>query len=65
MSKKLPCWLSGKESNAEDESSIPGFERSHGEENGNLLWYSCLGNPMDRGNYWATVHGDAKELDTN
>ena len=27
--------------------------------------YSCLGNPMDRGAWWATVHGVAKELDTN
>ena len=28
--------------------------------NGNLLQYSCLGNLMDRGAWWATVHGDAK-----
>ena len=28
--------------------------RSNGEENGNLLQYSCLGNPMDRGAWWAT-----------
>ena len=26
-------------------------------------WYSCLRNPMDRGAWWATVHGVAKELD--
>ena len=32
------------------------------EENGNPLQYSCLGNPMDRGAWWATVHGLAKEL---
>ena len=31
--------------------------------NGNLLQYSCLGNPMDRGAWWATVHGVTKELD--
>jgi len=32
--------------------------------NCNLLQSSCLGNPMDRGGWWATVHGVAKELDT-
>ena len=31
-----------------------------GERNGNLLHYSCLGNPMDREVWWATVHGVAK-----
>ena len=30
---------------------------------GNPLQYSCLGNPMDKGTWWATVHGVAKELD--
>ena len=35
-------------------------ERSPGEENSNLLQYSCLGNPMDRGAWQATVHGVAK-----
>ena len=42
--------------------------RSPGEENGNLLQYSCLGNPMDRGAWQATVHGVAKsqtELSTH
>ena len=34
---------------AGDAGLIPGSERSPGEENGNLLQYSCLGNPMDRG----------------
>ena len=37
--------------------SIPGLGRSPREENGNPLQYSCLENPMDRGAYWATVHG--------
>ena len=37
---------------------------SPGEGNGNPLQYSCLGNPMDRGAWWALVHGVAKELDT-
>ena len=34
------------------------------EENGNPLQYSCLENPMDRGAWWATVHGGRKVLDT-
>ena len=29
------------------------------------LQHSCLGNAMDRGAWWATVHGAAKEVDTN
>jgi len=33
------------------------------EENGNLLQYSRLGNPMDRGTWWATIHWVAKESD--
>ena len=40
-----------------DMDSIPGPGRSPGEENGNPLQYSCLGNPMDRGVWQATVHG--------
>ena len=35
-----------------------------GEGNGNPLQYSCLGNPIDGGAWWATVHGVTKELDT-
>ena len=35
-----------------------------GEGNGDPLQYSCLGNPMDRGAWQATVHGVAKESDT-
>ena len=31
-----------------------------GEGNGTPLWYSCLGNPMDGGAWWAAVHGVAK-----
>ena len=46
--------------NAEDAGSIPGSGRSPGEENGNPLQYSYLGNPMDRGIWRATVHGVAK-----
>ena len=37
--------------------SIPGLGRSPGERNGNLLPYSCLGNPLDRKAWWAAVHG--------
>ena len=40
--------------------SIPGLGRSPGGGNGNALQYSCLENSMDRGAWWATVHGVAK-----
>ena len=40
--------------NAGDLGSIPGLGRSPGEGNGNLFWYSCLENFMDRGAWWAT-----------
>ena len=39
---------------------IPGLGRSPGEGNGNPLQYSCLDNPMDRGAWWAILHGVAK-----
>ena len=42
-----------------DMGSIPGLGRSPGEGNGTPLQYSCLENPMDRGAWWATVHGVA------
>ena len=45
---------------AGDEGLIPRLGRSPGEGNGNPLQYSCLGNLMDRGAWWATVHGVAK-----
>ena len=48
---------------ARDVDSIPGLGRSPGEGNGNPLQNSCLGNPMDKGAWWATVHGVTKELD--
>ena len=57
MVKNLPA-------NAGDVGSIPGSGRSPGEGNENPLRYSCLGNPMDRRAWWATVHGIAKGLDT-
>ena len=57
MVKNLPA-------NAGDMGSIPGLGKSSGEGNSRPLQYSCLRNPMDRGDWWATVHGVTKELDT-
>ena len=37
--------------------------RPHGEGNGSLLQCSCLENPMDRGDWWAAVHGVTQSLD--
>ena len=51
----LAWWLSGKVSICV--SLIPRLERSLGKGNDNLLQYFCLGNPMDRGSWWATVLG--------
>ena len=59
----LPWWLSGKEPscNAGDMGSIPKSGRSPGEGRGNPLQYYCLGSPMNRGAWRATVHGVSKE----
>ena len=43
-----------------DVGLIPGLGRSPGGGHGNPLQYSCLENPMDRGAWWAMVHGVAK-----
>ena len=43
-----------------DAGSIPGLGRVPGEENDNLLQYSCLENFTKRGVWWATVHGITK-----
>ena len=56
MVKNLPA-------NAGDVGLTPGLGKSAGEGNGNLLQYSCLGNPMDRGAWQATIHGVSKESD--
>ena len=48
---------------AGDGSSIPGSGRSPAEKNGNLCQYSCLGNPMDRRAWQATIHGVIRESD--
>jgi len=55
-------WLSGKESacSVGDLGLIPGSGTSPGGGNGNPLQYSCLGNPMDREAWQATVHGVTK-----
>ena len=45
---------------AGDLGSIPGLGRSPGEGNGNPLQYYCLENHLDRGVWWATVHGVTK-----
>ena len=47
-------------SNVGDPGLILGSGRSPGKGNGNPLQYPCLENPMDRGAWWATVHGVAK-----
>ena len=44
----------------ENPGSNPGSGRSPGEGNGYPLQYSCLENPMDRGAWWAIVHGAAE-----
>ena len=58
----FPGGSDGKESafNAGDLGSIPELGRSPGGGNGNLLQYSCLGKSMDRGLWWAIVHGVAR-----
>ena len=56
MVKKLPA-------SAEDTSLISESGRSPGEGHGNPLHYSCLGNPVYRGAWQATVRGVAKESD--
>ena len=46
--------------NAGDAGLTPGLGRSPGERIGNSLQYSCLGNPIDRGAWWVTVHEVAR-----
>ena len=63
----FPCGSTGKESacNAGDLCSIPGLARSPGERKGSPLQYSCLGNPVDRGAWWAVIHGITKKPNTS
>ena len=58
----FPGGSDGKESSCSvgDLGSIPALGGSPGEGNGNPLQYSCLGNPIDRGTWQATVHGVMK-----
>ena len=58
----LPQWLSGKKSicNVGDRASSSESGRSPWEGNGNPLQYSCQGNSMDKGAWWATAHGVAR-----
>ena len=60
----LPGSSVGKESacSAKDPGLIPGLGRSFGEGNANPLHYPCLENPMERGAWWAAVHGIANSL---
>ena len=62
----IPGDSEGKQSacHAGDPGSIPGSGRSSVERNGNPFQYSCLESLMDRGAWWATVHGGHKESDT-
>ena len=62
--KGLPWWLSGKEFTCQWRrlGLIPELGRSLGEGNSNSFQYSCLGNPMDRGAWQATVRGITKKL---
>ena len=49
--------LAASEEDVRDAGVIPGSGRSPGGGQGNPLQYSCLENPMNRGAWWATVHG--------
>ena len=47
-----------------DAGSVPGSARSPGGGHGNPLQYSCLENHMDRGAWWAIIHGVAESTTT-
>ena len=60
---RLPCWLKNPPAKCRKRKRLVqslDWEDSPGEGNGNPLQYSCLGNPMDRGAWQATVHGVAR-----
>ena len=59
--RRRPSQLPRQACSAGDAGSIPGSGRSFREGNGNPLLYSCLETPMDRGAWWAAVHGEARE----
>ena len=60
VAKKLTKTLLANAGDVRDVGLIPGSIRSLGGGHGNPLQCSCLENPMDRGAWWATVHGVAK-----
>ena len=66
MNSGLPWWLSGKEfaCQCRRHGFDPWVGKIPKEGNRNQLQYSCLGNPIDRGAWWVTVHRVAKESDT-
>ena len=57
MTSQVVLVVKNPPANAGDTGSIPGSGRSPGGGDGNLLQYSCLDNPTDRGAWRATVHG--------
>ena len=67
ISFSTPWWFSGKESTCQCRrlrfNPWVGKIPCRRNRNGNPIQYSCLGNPMDRGAWWATVHGVTKESD--
>ena len=62
--KDFPRWLSGKEATCQagDAGLIPGPGTSPGEGNDNPFQGSCLGNPIEKGAWWATVHGGSQRV---
>ena len=61
MVKNLPA----NAGDARDMGSVPGLERSSGVGNGKPLQYSCLGDPMDKGAWQATVHEMTEQISTH
>ena len=67
MASQVVLVVKNPPANSEDNGDtglIPGSGRSSGGGNGNPLQYSCLENRMDRGAWWATVHGVAESNTT-
>ena len=62
-SDKVALVVKNPSASAADSGSVPGWRMSPVGGKGNPLQYSCLGNLVDRGAWWATVHGVAKESD--
>jgi len=65
LKENFPGGINNKEPTCQcrrlrDTDSIHGLGRCPGGGHGNPLWYCCLEDPMDRGAWWATVHGVAK-----